>query len=276
LQGLARRQDVELWWECAGQPGSGPAAVLHPGAGDTADVFPAAFCERLRRSFAAVVRFDPRDAGRSTRTDGAAYDQVAMADDLWAVADAAGVRSATLIGYSGGGVIVQQAAVRHPERTEALVLVATAARPPAAEFSDRALTALMTPTPGAGADDPTTFEPGDDLFFLNGDDDAYRELQARMIPGRAPTARATERHFTAILAGPVPTDDQLATLAMPVLVLHSTDDRVLPHTQADATAKPYAKAVVHRVSGIGHIPLRDQWVTLADRIADWRRASGGA
>lgn len=226
--------------------------------------------ERLLEWFGCVLRFDPRDAGRSTRTaDSDAYDQVAMAEDLWAVADAANVRSATLIVYSGGGAIVQQAAVREPDRTDALVLLATGARPPDAQISEQALAHMMTAASGAGPDDPSVFTPGDEMYFVGGDEASYRELRERMAPGRAPTARSTERHFTAILSGPVPTDEQLAALAMPVLVLHSIDDLVLPHEQAEATARPFANARVERISGIGHIPLVDQWVTLANSIRDW-------
>lgn len=266
MEGMARRSGIQLWWESFGETGE-HNAVLHAGAGDTADVFPAEFCEALRESFACVVRFDPRDTGRSTRP-AEAYDQVAMAEDLWAVADAAGVASATLIGYSGGGAVVQQAAVAQPARVQGLVLLATGARPPDMQVSDAAIAEMLTPAPGAGPDDPTNFEASD-LFFAGGDDDGFRELRARMAPGRAPTARSTEQHFTAILSGPWPNDEQLAAVRAPVLVLHSTDDQVLPHEQADATARPYANALVERVSGIGHVPLLDQWLVLADAIRRW-------
>lgn len=270
IEGVAKRSGVELWWEAFGEPGE-RNALLHSGAGDTADVFPAAFCERLRETFACVVRFDPRDAGRSTRTaDGDAYDQVAMADDLWAVADAAGIGSATLIGYSGGGAIIQQAAVRQPTRADALVLFATAARPPDTQFSDQAITQMMTPAAGAGPDDPSDFEADRDLYFVGGDEASFQELRDRMTSGRAPTARSAERHFTAILSGPFPSDEELAALAVPVLVVHSVDDQVLPHHQVDATARPYANAHVERITGIGHIPLVDQWLVVADTIERWR------
>ena len=52
---------------------------------------------------------------------------VAMADWLAALLDAAGIESAHLVGHSMGSLAVLDAAARHPERTNGIVLVGTSA-----------------------------------------------------------------------------------------------------------------------------------------------------
>jgi len=61
------------------------------------------------------------------RSDGAPRDSVeAMAQWLWALAEAAGVGEAALVGHSMGSLVALQAAALHPERVRRLVMVGTA------------------------------------------------------------------------------------------------------------------------------------------------------
>lgn len=122
---LPRRQgivDVErgtLWYEVAGV---GPAiALVHPGLWDARawDAQFEVFAERHH-----VVRYDVRGYGRSSRPEpGVPYSHVR---DLVAVLDAAEVDRASLVGNSMGGSIALDFALARPERTTALVLVASA------------------------------------------------------------------------------------------------------------------------------------------------------
>lgn len=252
----------ELWWEAFGRPGASNV-LLHPGRGDTADVFPPSFCERLTTAVDCVVRFDPRDTGRSLRTrESESYDLTTLADDLWAVADAAGVRQTTLIGYSLGAVVVQQAALRHRERVTAMVLLATVARPPETETSPEALEQIAA---ASAADLDASFEPTA-LQLHGGGDSDLAELHQRYSGGRGPTSRSIQKHGQAAWSGPIPTDRELGSVEVPVLVLHSTDDRVVPHRQAEAIARPYPNATVARFGGIGHVPFERQWLQIADDI----------
>ena len=261
-QGIARRDCVELWWERIGPP-TERCVVFHPGSGDTADVAPASFFERLHAAGWTVLRFDPRDTGRSTRTeDDSLYCLGDLAADLWSVADDAGIRSAVLIGYSLGGAIAQAAAAMAPERVCGLVLLSTPARPPGTIFGD---IALSTMSAVAYDDDGIAFDEASQIFEGATAED-IAEVHRRMSHGRGPTGRSSTRHGAAAMAGPIPSDEQLRALTFPVLVLHSTDDRWVPHEQADASARPYPNAIVERTSGIGHIPIDRQWNELADAM----------
>ncbi|HEX9122768.1 MAG TPA: alpha/beta hydrolase, partial [Actinomycetota bacterium] len=111
-------EGASLYYEHAG---TGPAVVLiHPGLWDSRtwdDQFEV-LAERYH-----VIRYDLRGYGRSSRPEpGRAYSH---ADDLVAVMDAVGVDRAALIGCSIGGGIALDAALTHPDRVSALVLVAS-------------------------------------------------------------------------------------------------------------------------------------------------------
>jgi 3-oxoadipate enol-lactonase len=74
-----------------------------------------------------LVMVDNRGVGRSGRPAGP-YDLEVMAADALAALDHAGYGSAHVMGASMGGIISQVIGVRHPERTRSLVLACTASR----------------------------------------------------------------------------------------------------------------------------------------------------
>ena len=71
-----------------------------------------------------VITFDNRGAGRSDAPRGP-YTLRQLAADAVAVLDAAGEERAHVYGFSLGGMIAQELALRHPERVNKLVLGAT-------------------------------------------------------------------------------------------------------------------------------------------------------
>jgi pimeloyl-ACP methyl ester carboxylesterase len=113
--------DVEggrLYYEVKGR---GPIVVLiHGGFGDRR-MWDAQW-EVLARDF-RVVRYDHRGFGRSSRPE-KPYSAVA---DLLALMDHLGARSASLVGNSMGGTLAIDFTLRHPERVERLVVVASGA-----------------------------------------------------------------------------------------------------------------------------------------------------
>jgi len=78
---------------------------------------------------------DHRSHGLSARSAGP-FEIDDAADDVAAVLDAIGVRSAGVVGYSMGGAIAQSLAYRHPAKVDSLVLIGTFAfHPPAWRFA---------------------------------------------------------------------------------------------------------------------------------------------
>src|SRR5207247_955260 len=62
--------------------------------------------------------------------DEEAYSLELFAGDVWALVDALGWDRLVLLGYSMGGMTAQVAALRHPNRVQALVLMDTSHGPP--------------------------------------------------------------------------------------------------------------------------------------------------
>jgi pimeloyl-ACP methyl ester carboxylesterase len=73
-----------------------------------------------------VIAIDNRGTGRSDKPR-RPWTMARMADDVAAVLDDAGVERAFVVGISMGGMIAQHVALRHPDRVQGLVLIATTA-----------------------------------------------------------------------------------------------------------------------------------------------------
>lgn len=80
--------------------------------------------QRVAERGARVLWIDNRGTGQSDRAR-RLYSMRTLAADVLTMMDDAGADRATVVGISMGGMIAQQLAVQHPERVEALVLLAT-------------------------------------------------------------------------------------------------------------------------------------------------------
>jgi len=106
-------------------PPDAPVVVLAGSLGSTLQMWDGqvpALAERFR-----VVRYDTRGHGRSPVPDGP-YSLDDLVDDAVALLDRLGVRAASLVGLSLGGMTAIRLAARHPERVERLALLCTTAR----------------------------------------------------------------------------------------------------------------------------------------------------
>lgn len=72
-----------------------------------------------------VITYDNRGAGRTNAPD-KPYSIAGMADDLAALLDEIGVAKTNVLGFSMGGYIAQEFALKYPTRLEKLILLATA------------------------------------------------------------------------------------------------------------------------------------------------------
>lgn len=81
----------------------------------------------LARRF-RVIMPDLRNHGRSDWVRGR-VEVTDLADDVAGILDALGISAATVLGYSMGGMVVQELARRHPRHVGSMILAATAARP---------------------------------------------------------------------------------------------------------------------------------------------------
>ncbi len=242
----ARVNGITLHYE---RTGRGPAVVLLSGLGADGH-----FWYRQVPALAArfqVITVDNRGAGRSEAPD-VPYTLRMMADDVVELLDAMKLRAAHVVGASMGGFIAQEFALAYPDRVDRLVLCCTSPGGPAsAPIPDETLQVLRHRT-GDPEQDLRTFLA---LQFATDypvthtrDIDAYVAWRvAHPQPGYA-----YQRQLAAATAHDAA--GRLQALRGPVLVLHGTQDRVVPAANAHLLVSTIPGARLHLFQG-GHLFL---------------------
>jgi pimeloyl-ACP methyl ester carboxylesterase len=120
-EGYVERDGVQVYYEIHGDAGT--TLMLMPGWGLPSRAWKAQI-PYLARHF-RVIAYDPRGTGRSDRPVGPAmYALHEHTADVVAIMDAAGVRSAVMVGKSRGAQTALTLAVDHSERVDAVIFAA--------------------------------------------------------------------------------------------------------------------------------------------------------
>jgi pimeloyl-ACP methyl ester carboxylesterase len=230
--------------EITGPPGA-PAVLLLHGLCLTADVNWSASMVPLGRHF-RVIAFDQRGHGRGPRVRSSSPLE-AWADDAAALTDALGIDRVIVAGYSMGGVVAQLVWRRHPEIVDGLVLCATGGdfrRPLAEQFMFYAMCRATSVYQSLSG---TTF--GQEMVgqWLLG---AIRDpsLRAWVVSEVRKTDLAMVT-AAGLAVSQFCSEEWVRHVSVPVGVVVTTADRVVPVTRQLELARAIPGAAAHVVAG---------------------------
>lgn len=267
--------NVDIAYETQGNPADQPILLIM-GLGMQLISWPAAFCDGLVRQGFFVIRFDNRDSGLSSKfhhlgkpntllslikmafriplTAGYTLDD--MAADAVALLDALQVERAHIVGASMGGMIAQIVAAKYPEHTLSLTsIMSTSGRRGLPGPTKAARKVLFSRPP-----DPSDRQGVIDHFVRTMEvigspayPVAHEVLQERITQSvqRSLEPVATTRQLLAIGASGDRVD-LLKTVQVPTLVIHGSDDPLLPVACGRETAALIPNAVLQEIDGMGH------------------------
>ena len=280
---------VELCYQTFGDA-DGEPLLLVMGLGGPMTWWDPELCRMLAAAGFYVVRYDNRDAGRSTRirarvTRGqllrafggrrakAPYSMSDLSGDAVALLDHLGLESAHLAGISMGGMIVQTVAVEHARRVRSLTsIMSTTGRRTVGWQDPRLLPSLIAPRkPGRESYVETSVAFWDVIGSpaYPADPDRLAERAGETFD-RGYSASGMMRQMMAILTQPDRTH-RLRSLRVPALVVHGTADRMVHVSGGRSTAAAIPGAELLLVDGMGHdLPseLYASFVEAISRTAD--------
>jgi pimeloyl-ACP methyl ester carboxylesterase len=262
--------DNELHYERAG---SGEPLLLIQGMSGTHVAWGDPFLEPLRESF-DVIAFDNRGIGLSAPTE-APFTIVEMAEDAAGLLDGLGVESAHVVGISMGGMIAQELALAGSERLRSLTLGCTYCGGPGSQLMPQESVEKLA----AG--------------MMSGDRD--KAIRASWEVNLSPAFRAEESRYAAFheMATSVPaakrtielqaqaifghdTSGRLGEISTPTLIVHGTEDGVLPYPNGRQIASLMPAARLETLEGVGHMFWWEQPERSAELVREHALAAGRA
>lgn len=280
---------ITLTYDTQGSP-AGEPVLLIMGLGLQLISWPEAFCQRLVEHGFYVIRFDNRDSGLSSKMDhlgqpnlllafiktllrlplSAGYTLHDMAKDTIGLLDALGIEKAHIVGASMGGMIAQIVAANYAERTLSLTSIMSSSGrrglPGPTSAARRAL--LSRP------ENPRDLEGVVDHLVK-----AFRVIGSPAYPTPEAQLRATLSATVKRNMNPAGTARQLVAIAasgdrvellksikVPTLVIHGTEDPLIPIACGRDTARLIPGATLREIEGMGHDLASDLITTISHMI----------
>jgi pimeloyl-ACP methyl ester carboxylesterase len=265
---------VHLFSESFGSPNDTPILLIM-GAMASAVWWPEDFCRQLADLGRYVIRYDHRDTGRSTSYEQGkiSYSVEDLADDAFCVLDGYGIKSTHVVGMSLGGFLAQLMALKNPQSVKSLTLIASERLAEADPAMPGIAPSVLSYHSKASELDWTNREAVIEYQIgawrlLSGSAHKFDESIVRELAGadfdRTPNLMTTFNHAT--LQGGEKWVGRLDEIAAPTLVIHGTEDPVLPYAHGLALKAEIPNAVLLTLSGTGHELHRDDWSVIIEAI----------
>ena len=241
--------DTDIAYRIFNRGSENPKLLLIMGLGGAGAAWGDAFLQALEFEGFEIIVIDNRDTGSSEMftewgkptlwwqllkyelgfSVDAPYDLNDMAADSIAVLDDAGYDQVHVMGVSMGGMIAQVLAAQYPERIASL-------------------TSIMSTTFAPHLPPPTSAAEGNLRSLAEGDAEASREEAMR---DRGFYPESMERHLMAVFDTGDRTEE-VQTIDKPTLVIHGSEDPLIPPEHGVHTAEQIKGAKFVLVEGMGH------------------------
>ncbi|HEX2423305.1 MAG TPA: alpha/beta fold hydrolase [Actinomycetota bacterium] len=247
MPSLVRPDGCRIHYELFGDPGS-PVLTMLEGIG--ADIAGWRWSIPALASELRIVAIDHRGNGASDDPPGACT-MTTFVEDALGVLDELGVERAHVYGQSFGGMVAQEAALTHGDRVRTMVLAAT--HPGTAHAI-----AVVDRTVPKGKPWRALYAPG----FPEAHPDVVAE-DRRTAAAQPDHERGQRRQWEAMQRWDA--FDRLSRIAVPTLVLHGTEDRIIARGNAELLAGRIPGAELQLLEGAGHVFWSEQ-PEVADRL----------
>jgi pimeloyl-ACP methyl ester carboxylesterase len=249
----AKVGDVELYYETHGT--QGPYLMLICGLGGHILGWDIELIEALERE-TRLILFDNRGAGRSEKPD-IEYSIAMHADDAAGLLDVIGIESAAILGVSMGGMIAQEFALRHPGKTDSLILCCTSpgshrmVAPSQEVLETLADVDGLTPEEINRKNRPLSFTQE----FMDENRDWLEEKMQREIAHSAP-AFSFKRQMGAAMQHNA--YSRLPDIKSPTMVMTGDVDILIPPENSYLLASQIPDSILKRYDGVGHAFMTEE------------------
>jgi pimeloyl-ACP methyl ester carboxylesterase len=264
---------IQIEYETFGNPTDRPLLLVW-GIWGQMILWDESLCQNLASRGHYVIRYDNRDVGLSSKFDQGGITDIMgimgkilsgdkssvpytiedMADDGAGLLDALGIPYAHICGISMGGIIAQTIALRHPSKVLSLTSIfSTTGNPQLPQPKPEVLAAFFTPL------------PADRSAFIEGTVGKFKMIAGSSFPfdeewfrkkvtasyDRCFYQQGMGRHVLALMAQN-DRKEALASLKVPTLVIHGTEDPLFSVDAGKETAAAIPGAQLLLLEGVGH------------------------
>ena len=269
---IIRYNDVHICAESFGDINN-PNILLIMGATASIIWWEEEFCKRLRNQGFHVIRYDNRDVGKSITYEygHSEYTFEDLADDAIQVLDAYKVDRAHIAGMSMGGIITQIIALKHPSRVLTISLIMTSNFDSSLPRKDSKVTEAL------GELKVKNWENKDEVIecfikkskVLIGSEHIFDEEKIRRLYeeefDRASNLQSMENH--GFIKGWGSYLSRTAEINAPTLVIHGTEDPIIPYEHGVHLSKIIPNAVLVILDGAGHELHHNDWDEIINAIS---------
>ena len=231
------------------------------------------FLGELQRDFDTIA-YDHRGVGASSRLEGR-VTIAQLAQDALGLLDALGIQRAHVLGISMGGMIAQELVLAAPERVRTLTLGCSYCGGPGSALAGEDVSRLLTDAMTSG-DRARAHRAGWEVNIGPGlveDPDAYERFVG-IAQQYAVAVNVVMVQAAAVMGHD--TQERLPSVATPTLVIHGTEDRMLPVQNGKMVASLIPGSQLELFDGVGHLFFWERPELSAELVREHARAHADA